>query len=751
MEKKAWIKIIAVEAAITVLLMVAAIFPWVNKRYSVQELQNLTAECVRSPGMFLGYGTYKYTIEYDTDSDNCFAFIETQYVNEQGKQLIGHMDMDAVTLLSDRNTISGEVFIRVPAGDYSVYTYRLADARLDVNSVTVQKTAGGIFKLGIIAIFISAVIDLIILYADRRKKGLIHEGSTEIFFVLFGTILFVSVPLYFGYLINGHDLQYHLLRIEGIKDGLLAGDFPIKIQSNWLKGNGYATAVFYGDLFLYIPAILRLCGFSIVQSYNIYVFLCNAATCVIAYFCFKGMSGRRKTAAVGAVLYTTSIYRLLDVYVRSSVGEYSAMAFLPMIAYGLWKIYNDDCGENNYKRNWIIPVLGFTGIINTHTLTCEMVAIFVILLCIIFIKKTFKKERFIVLVKIVLYTTIINLAFFVPFFHYMLQGGFVITSNAPSYIQQYGAFIGQLFAPTMTYSGLTVGYQEGIASELPLTTGLGLVMGAVALIYSLAMGYVKDKKEKAAGIIFVVFSALSLWFSTYLFPWDYIQNICRLFMKVVSTMQFPWRFLSIASIMLALCAIYALKHMDAVKKAYRYAAIGMLAVAFLQAGYFIGNIVNSYEPFFAYGESKLDTTMVVGAEYLPAGILVETYDGQYAIPDENINYVENYRKDNYIECTVQNDSDKDGAVVFSIVYYDGYTAIDKAGGQKLDVSANEGRLSVNVPSGYSGDVVISFTGFASWKIATVISILAAIVLVIYIIDRKKIIYSKLSGHLKKNK
>lgn len=38
MEKKAWIKIIAVEAAITVLLMVR-VFPWVNKRVSVQELR----------------------------------------------------------------------------------------------------------------------------------------------------------------------------------------------------------------------------------------------------------------------------------------------------------------------------------------------------------------------------------------------------------------------------------------------------------------------------------------------------------------------------------------------------------------------------------------------------------------------------------------------------------------------------------------------------------------------------------------
>ena len=230
-----------------------------------------------------------------------------QYVNEQGKQLIGHMDMDAVTLLSDRNTISGEVFIRVPAGDYSVYTYRLADARLDVNSVTVQKTAGGIFKLGIIAIFISAVIDLIILYADRRKKGLIHEGSTEIFFVLFGTILFVSVPLYFGYLINGHDLQYHLLRIEGIKDGLLAGDFPIKIQSNWLKGNGYATAVFYGDLFLYIPAILRLCGFSIAQSYNIYVFLQCSYMCY-CIFLFQGNVGKKKNGSSrSSTLYDINI------------------------------------------------------------------------------------------------------------------------------------------------------------------------------------------------------------------------------------------------------------------------------------------------------------------------------------------------------------------------------------------------------------------------------------------------------------
>lgn len=743
MDKKAWIKIIAVEAAITIALMVAAIFPWVDIKYSVQELQDITAECVKSPNIFLGYGTYRYVIEYDTDTDTSFAFLEMQSVNEQGKQLIGHMDMDAVFLLQDRNSVSGEAFIRLPAKDYAVYAYRLADAALTVKSVSIHKTPGGIFKLGIMAVLIAAAVDLIILYNDRRRRGRIKQGSTEVFFVLFATVMFTSIPLLFGYLINGHDLQYHLLRIEGIKDGLLAGDFPIKIQSNWLCGNGYATAVFYGDLLLYIPAVLRLCGFSVVHSYNIYVFLCNAATCTIAYFCFKGMSGRRRTAVVGAVLYTTSIYRLLDIYVRSSVGEYSAMTFLPMIAYGLWKIYNDECGAENFRRSWIIPVLGFTGVINTHILTCEMTAIFTILLCLIFIKKTFQKERFIVLVKIVVYTTVLNLAFFVPFFHYMSLGKFVITSNAPKYIQQYGAYIGQLFAPTMTYSGLTEGYQEGIASELPITTGLGLVMGAVALLYSFAMGYVKDRKEKAAGIVFIVFSALSIWFSTYLFPWDFIQNIDKMLMKVVSTMQFPWRFLSMASITLALCAVWALKHIDIKSRLYKYIAVGMVAAAFIQSGYLIGNVINTYKPFFVYGESKLDTTSVVGAEYLPAGVRVETYTSQYALVDENVDYTQNYRNNNYIDCTLKNDSDSYGTVAFSIVYYDGYSAVDKATGDKLQVFGNEGRLCVYVPSHYSGDVIVSFTGFASWRIATVISIIAAFVFIVVIADRKKVIYSRL--------
>ena len=137
-----------------------------------------------------------------------------------------------------------------------------------------------------------------------------------------------------------------------------------------------------------------------------------------------------------------------------------------------------------------MPVIGYSGIINTHILTCEMAGAFTILLCLVMIKKIFNKKTFVVLVKIVIYTVILNLGFLLPFLHYMKLGGFIVTNGSrfTSGIQQYGAFLGQLFEPFTTYDGLSVNTEMGIADEMPSTTGLGLVVCAVAIIYVLVSG-----------------------------------------------------------------------------------------------------------------------------------------------------------------------------------------------------------------------------------------------------------------------
>ena len=68
MDKKSWIRVIAVEAAIMVVLMLLAAFPRVNNKYNAEELIRLSEESFKTPAMKLGYGSYKYTIEYETNS-----------------------------------------------------------------------------------------------------------------------------------------------------------------------------------------------------------------------------------------------------------------------------------------------------------------------------------------------------------------------------------------------------------------------------------------------------------------------------------------------------------------------------------------------------------------------------------------------------------------------------------------------------------------------------------------------------------
>lgn len=767
MKKKNWIIVILLELALLVGAVCMTAFPVINRTYTADELTQICGEVhddgiyvdqnihwadnfALTPALKLNYGSYKITVRYNTDGYNNLLMLSYPNVMNSIEPMNGQLYSNSCRLPVDRNEVSMEAYVKSGREDYLACVYFMGEGSLTVESITVRKTAGGVLRAGLTVILLSVIVNLLIVFFDKRKQNKIKQESIQTFFMLSGIIIFTSIPLMFDYILQGHDLIFHLLRIEGIKEGLCSGDFPIKIQSNWLSGNGYATSVFYGDIFLYIPALLRLCGFNITESYNIYIFLNNVATCLISYYCFKIMSGKRNAAVIGSALYTASMYRIIDIYIRSSVGEYSAITFLPLIACGLWKVFTEDTNSEDYSKNWIMPVIGYSGIINTHILTCEMAGAFTILLCLVMIKKIFNKKTFVVLVKIVIYTVILNLGFLLPFLHYMKLGGFIVTNGSrfTSGIQQYGAFLGQLFEPFTTYDGLSVNTEMGIADEMPSTTGLGLVVCAVAIIYVLVSGYVKDKKQKHTGMIALAFAALSLWFSSNLFPWDKLQNMNSLFEKLISMISLPWRFLSIATVMLAVCGIIALINMNEKRKEYKYFMGAMIFACVIQGSVLMSDIMNHYEPYRVYGEQELDTTTVIGAEYLPYGSVVETFMAQYVQPGDNIEYTQNYRHNNYIECSIKNNGSVESNVKFSIVYYEGYTAVDKQTGDKLEVYNDKGQLALKVKPGYSGDVVVRFTGFVLWKISAIVSILALVILIICITGKEKVILKVLAN--KKN-
>ena len=217
-----------------------------------------------------------------------------------------------------------------------------------------------------------------------------HLLTRPLFLILclLGVTLLACGPFLTGGLWHGSDLGYHLRRIENIAMGLAAGQFPVRIQSDWVNGCGYAVGVFYGDALLYAPALLRLAGVPVSAAYDAYLFGITLCTAAAGYYAGRRLGGGRCACAAGAVLYTLSAYRLCDVTDRAALGEYTALAFLPLVAAGFWRTLRPDRAR---LPGWALLVLGLSGVLQSHLLSFEMTVLLLALAALLCARQVFSR------------------------------------------------------------------------------------------------------------------------------------------------------------------------------------------------------------------------------------------------------------------------------------------------------------------------------------------------------------------------
>lgn len=692
--------------------------------------------------MSLPAGTYDILLDYEATGNGNIAYVDIEnavsgFLEESCDQVV-----TTNAVLEPFYKVAKIKVLLTQATDYlRVKVFYSGDGNLKVGSVKVCENHSDEMMTLFLIVVISAVVDGIWLWRIRRKQTLDAETKTTI--ALLTSVVFLSsLALFVPYLVEGHDLRFHLLRIEGIKDSILTGQLPAKIQPNWLNGNGYAVSVFYGDLFLYIPAILRIMGFSIRFSYVAYALLVNIATCLISYFCFKGIIKNNKAALIGSAVYTLSLYRLINMYIRCAVGEYTAMTFLPLIVYGIWKIFTDDTEDKKYKYNFIAPVIGYTGLIQTHIISCEMAGIFTIITCLVFIKKVFNKKRFGELALIVILTAVINAGMLVPFIDYMDEPVKInLGTTYKDGIQHNGAFWAQLFEIFTSVSGYCNSKSVGIPGEMPITTGIAIIAGGIFFAYEWYMGRI-DKKWRKTGIFCFLTGCMAFFMSTVYFPWDRIQKMAAIFAKVITSFQFPWRFLTIASVFLTVTTIIAVKcELENEKIKIKAFSIVIVFLAIMQSSWLISGALNSDKErvLWAYEEQSLDTEFLVGGEYLPGiDYNSEHYGTQFSYGSDNISYLELSRNKNIITFSYNNSTDESGYVATSIVYYNGYKTVNKDTGSQLGTYSIDGYLFVEIPPQSSGTYTIRFVQPWYWKVSYIISFLGAAVLTIAIVRSSKL-------------
>lgn len=681
---------------------------------------------VFTPPLTLPRGSYTVTIGYTTNADKNYYSVSSKY--GQYHAVVGRQK---VPLESGSHDVTFPLSSPYNIDGYQISVAYGGDGYLFVNSVEISETA--VWKRIVLfwIIMISGITDIVLFTVAHKKETpiLCREQKIVIITILAVTIL-SSLPVCSPYLPDGHDLNFHLYRIEGIKNALSEGQFPVRVSSSWNNGYGYAVSVFYGELLLYIPALLRMIGFSIQAAYKCYMLGINLLTCLIAYGSLKFIFRDNKVSLIGGAVYTLAPYRLMSMYLRAAVGEYTAMAFFPLIACGIYRIFSEETEEKGYKYNWIPAVVGFSGVIQSHIISTAICGVFMGIVCLVFIKRTFKKQRFLQLCKVVIYTVLLNFWFLVPFLDYMRYDYQFNVSDGAGSFGAYGTFISQLLALFPDGSGVTVSAASGIEeySEMPYAIGAGIIAGCFFYLYCRIVCVDENKKRSLVykmGDTCLILGIAAALMSTIYFPWSTLQQWSDIVVFFTQNIQFPWRFLGVASCLLSLttaCAVYAFKRL---KTEWGFCGLGIIVVLTLaSSGWFLEDYMGHTKWLYCMDEQSIDSCIVIGGEYFPAGTDTAIFADGGLLSDEGI-LIRGYGKENgEIRVCCQNVSEELRNVDVSFLYYPGYAAADMDTREKLEVmSGTGGRVRVLIPGDYNGTFIVKFSEPWYWRCSEIISII----------------------------
>lgn len=543
---------------------------------------------------------------------------------------------------------------------------------------------------------------------------------------LLGIALLISLPMAEHGIFFGHDLDIHLLRIESAAHALRSGQFPARISAIALWGLGYPFSIYYNDLFLYLPAALRLLGFSLTAAYKVYLTAVNLLTVGLAYLSFKNIFRSRKTGLILTLLYSAAAYRMVNVYIRAAVGEYTAMAFLPLMAWAFVRIWS---GAQKTRRelfeNALILTLALSGILGSHILTLITAGALFILMSVVLWRQTFRKETLLTYLMTGAMTLLLNLYFILPFMDYYINVPTYIgslVSGEAQLIQNSGVYPGQLFA---FFQDVTGNLPKAVDGRIQLTPGLALMAVFLIAVY-LRVTRKGDKRFR----FLLTFSFLTLLFSTDVFPWNWLALHSRVW-EILAQIQFPWRFLVFAVLFLTLLA-GDIHEKEALPIPDHY----LTGAGILMALWFLSNLFSFSGHTYFHDTLSIDPGRT-GHEYLIEGTDWNEFD---PLPDgSGMDAVEliSRTSDRAVLYCKASGSKGEHRVTAPIFSYKGYHVTDTDGRELPIETDGQNRISFVLPDAYDGNVTVTFRDPAAWRAALGISALTAVILTVWLIRKRK--------------
>ena len=636
----------------------------------------------------------------DNSAGRVFASAEIAATSSAGALFVDTNEVIRGARLRVSRSGEGELYIRAITGEGNIY------------SDTYVFTA---------LVVISAAFILLFLSRRKDELGRREYGSVTALFACALAAVISTAPLARQVLPYAHDASFHLSRIDGIADGLRSGSFPVRINPAFLGGYGYADATMYPSTFLYFPAVLRLLGVSTIVTYQLFILAINGLTAGLSYACFKRLLRRRDLAVFASVAYTLCLYRLICVFTRGAIGELLAMAFLPAVLLGMYEVF---FGDTRRGLRWLSA--GFLGLVNSHVLSLEITAVFCTVFLLFNLRRLAEPKRLKALAAAAAVVIMLSLWIVVPMLD-LMRG----EMHATAYIRGIAddaVFPFELFATFVSSNGLSGDRNEGF-TKMPLTVGGILAIGALLFLflrYFWRSDRPEDKRLGALGIGSLKLALAALFVASTLFPWQAVSKIPH-FGDFLSAVQFPWRYLGIASLTLVVVITVATARLCDITRHRRLTIFICAAIIAMSCSpYLDGYMQNALQGTILHNKhTPLSTFYIGGQEYLHTGTSVTLLEAREPVIIAGGATIESVSK-RYLSVDFSySDAEGSAYAELPLYYYNGYRAVDGSGNALIIRAGENGVVQVRLPDG-SGNVSVFYKPPVIYRVSEGISFLAAL-------------------------
>src|SRR3989338_7450199 len=360
-----------------------------------------------------------------------------------------------------------------------------------------------------------------------------------------------------GYFIMHDDLQ--MMRTLEMEKCFKDFQIPCRWVPDMGYGFGFPLFNFYPPLPYLFAMVFRLLAFPFTATVKLTfasAFLLSGAAMYFfarKFFLPAGRQAANIGGVVAGIFYIWAPYHAVDIYVRGAMNEAWAFVFFPLILLFSYQLITS-------HKNLILLSLSWVGLLLAHNLMVLIFTPVFALWCLLWIVKSKK----ILSIKYLVLSGILTFGLAAFFTLPVLVESKLVYVNLLT--QGYYDFAGhfatlrQLFISRFWGDGpSTFGIGDGMAFPIGHIHWIAVAVSGLVFVYF----WWKRKKLEVADFVFVFFMAVGL-FSAFMAHGR--STPIWLAIPVLKYVQFPWRFLTLASLGFSFAAGWLICKLEKFKK-----------------------------------------------------------------------------------------------------------------------------------------------------------------------------------------